>query len=65
MLFDPRFNRRSLPNAASCKFGLGGWEVRVALYDLVDALRGDPEQLGDLLRSHEMMWHFARVLDVP
>lgn len=65
MLLDPRFNRRSLPNATSCQFGLGGWEVRVALYDLVDTLRGDTEQLGDLLRSHEMVWHSPTILDVP
>ena len=62
---DPRFNCRSLPNATGCQFRLGGWEIRVALYDLVDTLRGDTKQLGNLLRSHEMMWHSARLLDVP
>lgn len=65
MLLNPRFNRRTLPNPASGQLGLGCWEVRVALHDLVDPLRGDTQQLGDLLRSHEMVRHSARILDVP
>jgi hypothetical protein len=65
MLLDPRFNRCPFPNPASREFGVGFWEVRVTLDDLMDALRADTEYLSDLLRSHEMMGHSARILDVP
>jgi hypothetical protein len=65
MLLNPRFDCCPLPDAASCQFGVGFGEVRVALGDLMDALRANTEYLSDLLRSHEMMGHSARVLDVP
>jgi hypothetical protein len=65
VLLDPRFDRCAPPDAAGCYFHLGGREVRVTLHNLVDALRGDAQQLGDLLGPHKVMRHSARLLDVP
>jgi hypothetical protein len=43
MLLNPCFNRRPLPNPASCEFDIGVGEVWVTLNNLMDALRGDTE----------------------
>ncbi len=54
---DPVLDCCSCPYAPRCELDLGGGEVGGRSGDLVNALSGDTQQLGDLRSTHEVVGH--------
>ena len=57
MLACPLLDKGAKPYASSGDLRLRDWEIRLALDELVDSLARDPEDLGNLRDTYEVLSH--------